>query len=78
MRIGFALLVALHGLIHLLGPAKAFGWADVSQLRHPIAPLTGALWLVAALLLVGSAIAIVLPKPTSRHFLRSFRRICGG
>ena len=26
MRIALAVLIGLHGLIHLLGPAKAFGW----------------------------------------------------
>ena len=25
-----------HGLIHLLGVAKGFGWADVPQLKQPI------------------------------------------
>jgi hypothetical protein len=60
LRIAFAVLVGLHGLIHLLGPAKAFGWADVRQLRDPISPLGGALWLVAAILLVGAAIGFAL------------------
>jgi hypothetical protein len=59
MRTGFALLMGLHGLIHLLGPAKAFGWATVSQLRQPISPLGGVLWLVAALVLLGAALAFV-------------------
>jgi len=60
MRTGFAVLVAVHGLIHLLGAAKAFEWAAVSQLRQPIGPLAGVLWLVTALLLVGAAAAIFL------------------
>jgi hypothetical protein len=59
MRTGFALLLGLHGLIHLLGPAKAFGWANVSQLRQPISPLGGVLWLVAAVVLLGAAVAFV-------------------
>jgi len=50
MRIALALLLALHGLIHLLGPAKAFGWADVSQMRTPISAAGGVLWLLAAVL----------------------------
>lgn len=58
MRLAFALLVGLHGLIHLLGPAKAFGWVPVEALRLPISPLTGALWLAAAVLLVGAAVAV--------------------
>ncbi len=58
MRVAFAVLVGMHGLIHLLGTAKAFGWADVSQLRQPISPLSGALWLLAAILLGIAAIAV--------------------
>lgn len=60
MRIAFAILIGIHGLIHLLGPAKAFGWAEVRQLRTPISPLGGALWLAAAILLVGAAIGFAL------------------
>jgi hypothetical protein len=60
MRIAFAVLIALHGLIHLLGPTKAFGWANVTQLRQPISPTGGVLWLCAAVLLVGSAIAVAI------------------
>ena len=63
MRIAFAILMGLHGLIHLLGPTKAFGWAEVQQLRNPITPLGGTLWLVAAILLVGAAIAFALRAP---------------
>jgi hypothetical protein len=60
MRIALAVLIALHGLIHLLGPAKAFGWADVSQLRAPISPEAGLLWLAAAALLIAAATGLVL------------------
>jgi hypothetical protein len=60
MRIAFAVLIGVHGLLHLLGATKAFGWADVLQLRTPISALAGALWLVAALLLVGAAIGVAL------------------
>lgn len=64
MRIAFAFLVGLHGLLHLLGPAKAFGWATVSQLRAPIGPIAGTLWLLAAVLLVGAAIALAIDAPS--------------
>jgi hypothetical protein len=60
VRIAFVILVALHGLIHLLGPAKAFGWAEVSQLRQPIPPLTGAAWLATSLLLVVTAVLVAV------------------
>ena len=60
MRIGFALFIALHALIHLLGPVKAFGWARISQLKDPITPAVGALWLLAAVLLLAAAVGIAL------------------
>jgi hypothetical protein len=60
MRIAFAVLIGLHGAIHLLGPAKAFGWAEVSQLRAPISPEAGFLWLLAAALLLATAVALAL------------------
>ena len=60
MRSAFAILIGIHGLIHLLGPTKAFGWAKVPQLGEAISPLGGAFWLVAAILLVGAPIAFAL------------------
>ncbi|HZI78057.1 MAG TPA: hypothetical protein VFD69_01020 [Vicinamibacterales bacterium] len=53
-----AALIVLHGLIHLLGVAKAFGWADLPQLMRPITPLYGALWLAAAMLFGVTATAL--------------------
>jgi hypothetical protein len=58
MRYAFAMLLGSHGLLHLLGATKAFGWADVAQLRQPISPAAGALWLAAAFLLAGAALAV--------------------
>jgi hypothetical protein len=60
MRIAFALLIAIHALLHLLGATKAFGWASVPQLRSPIAPVAGLLWLLAAILLLATAMAVAL------------------
>ena len=58
MVTAFAILLVLHGLIHLLGTAKAFGWADLPQLTQPISVTFGALWLVAALLFLTTAVAL--------------------
>lgn len=44
-----------HGLLHLPGVAKGFGWAEISQLKHPIGPGSGVVWLLAAVLVLGSA-----------------------
>jgi hypothetical protein len=45
----FAIVLVVHGLIHLLGFAKAFGLAELPQLTQPISPLLGVLWLIAGL-----------------------------
>ncbi len=49
MKVAYLILIAIHGLIHLLGFVKAFNMADVSQLTTPISRPMGTLWLLAAL-----------------------------
>jgi hypothetical protein len=49
MRILFILLMVVHGLIHLLGFAKAFHYAELSQLTREISRPAGLLWLLCAL-----------------------------
>jgi hypothetical protein len=53
-------VVTGHGLIHLLGPAKGLGWANVTQLKEPISTAMGIAWLAAAVLvmLAGTLLAI--------------------
>lgn len=51
-------VVALHGLIHLLGAAKGFGWAEVTQLRQPISNIMGGAWLAAAMLVVAAGVML--------------------
>ncbi len=60
MKIFFFLLIVLHGLIHLLGVAKASGIVEVKELTHPISKPAGVAWLVAALLLLTSALLFIL------------------
>ena len=60
MRTIFACLIGVHALVHLIGPTKAFGWADVRQLHASISPLAGALWLMATIVLMGAAIGLAL------------------
>ena len=56
----FMLVLVVHGLIHLMGFAKAFGLAELPQLTQPISRGQGVLWLLAALLLIATAGAIWL------------------
>jgi hypothetical protein len=59
----FAILLVVHGLIHLLGFAKAFGLAELPQLTQPVSPLLGALWLIAGLgFLVAAASLFLWPR----------------
>ena len=55
-----AVVVIVHGLIHLLGAAKGFGWAEVSQLQEPISTAMGAAWLTAAVLMVAAGALLAI------------------
>ena len=58
MRLTFAIVLVVHGLIHLLGFAKAFGFAELPQLTRPIPPVMGLIWLAASLLFLLTAGAL--------------------
>ncbi len=60
VKIIFGLMVAFHGLLHLLGFLKAFDLAQVNQLALAISRPAGILWLHAALLFVVTAVAFAL------------------
>ena len=60
IRWALVAVVTVHGLIHLLGAAKGFRWADVRQLRHEISAGMAAAWLLAAVLVLGSAVLLAL------------------
>ena len=55
MALALAILLVAHGLIHLLGFARAFALADLPQLTEPISPIQGGLWLTATCLFVAAA-----------------------
>lgn len=60
MVTAFAILLGVHGLIHLLGAAKGLGWAELPQLTLPISPAFGGLWLVSALLFFATVVSLFL------------------
>jgi hypothetical protein len=59
MRWIVVVLLAVHGLIHLMGFAKAFGYAELPQLTLPVSLEMGVAWLAAGLLVVASAVTMV-------------------
>jgi hypothetical protein len=62
MKVIFSLIMAIHGLIHLIGFAKAFGYGNITQLTKEITKPIGLLWLATALLLIIATILFVLKK----------------
>lgn len=60
MKYFLSALIILHGLIHLMGFAKAFELADLAQLTKSISKPVGLLWLIAAILLVFGGVLFVL------------------
>lgn len=54
MRFFLLVVVFVHGLIHLMGFAKAFRYAELPQLTQPIGRPAGLLWLLCALAFVAS------------------------
>src|SRR5438105_3191193 len=62
LRYIFALIVFVHGVIHLLGFLKSFKLATISQLTTDIPKATGILWLLASLLIISTSIIFLLQK----------------
>jgi len=60
MRWVVVVVLVVHGLLHLMGVAKAFGLAELRQLTLPISRPMGLLWLGAAVLVLASAVALAL------------------
>ena len=60
MKYALIILIILHGLIHLMGFAKAFQLAELSQLKKPISKLMGVIWLLSAILLVFGGVSYIL------------------
>jgi len=55
VAIGFTAFLVGHGLLHLIGTAKAFRLVAVPQLTQPITPVAGVVWFIAAALFLAAA-----------------------
>lgn len=58
MRWVFIALIVVHGLIHFLGFAKAFGFYDPPQLTEGISKRWGVAWLVAGAVMLVTAVLV--------------------
>ena len=60
MRLLLFVVIMVHGLIHLMGFAKAFEYAELSQLTQRISRPVGLLWLAAAVAFVAAGVLFIL------------------
>ncbi|MGG9960809.1 DUF6544 family protein [Ferruginibacter sp. SUN106] len=58
----FAFIMLIHGLIHCMGFAKAFGYGNITAITKAISKSWGAFWLITAVLFTITAILWVLKK----------------
>ncbi len=59
LRNFLTILLAAHGVMHLLGFAKAFGFAKLPSLSMPLSRMSGALWGVTAVLFLVACAVLV-------------------
>ena len=59
MRAILLFFIIFHGLIHLLGFVKAFGFSDVEQLTQPISKPFGVIWLISFVLFAVVAVMFI-------------------
>ena len=60
IKVIFASVLIIHGLIHLMGFVKAFQLAKINQLTQTIHKPIGLLWLISALLFITSTAIFLL------------------
>jgi hypothetical protein len=64
MKYLLALFILVHGVIHLMGFAKAYGFGNVTQLTKHISKTAGMFWIVVAILFSYSAFMLLFKKET--------------
>lgn len=64
LRLLLVLVIVLHGLIHLMGFAKAFKLAEIGQLTLVISKPAGLAWLLCALLFSTAGALLIFRQPS--------------
>jgi hypothetical protein len=59
MKITLTIVLVFHGIVHLLGFAKAFSLAPLSQLKNKVSKFNGILWLCASALYLLMALLLL-------------------
>ena len=58
----FAFVIAIHGLIHLMGFTKAYNYGNITQLTKYISKPVGVLWLITTILFLVTVLLFLLKK----------------
>jgi hypothetical protein len=64
----FIFIMSVHGLIHFMGFAKAFGFGNINQLSQEISKPIGLVWLLVALLFVLATVLSITQKDFWTYF----------
>ena len=62
LKYSLAIIIFMHGLIHFMGFAKAFGYGNITQLTKDISKPAGVFWLLSAVLFIITAALLLLKK----------------
>lgn len=64
LRYLIALIILMHGLIHFMGFAKAFGYGNITQITKEVPKTEGVFWLLTAFIFIIASILFLLKKDT--------------
>jgi hypothetical protein len=69
MKSILSIIIFIHGTIHLMGFAKGFKIAQISNLQSDISPISGIFWLIAFILFAVSAVGFAAGKEFWLYFI---------
>ena len=58
----FAFILFVHGLIHFMGFAKAFGYGNITQITNNVSKPAGSVWFLTAFLFIIATILFLFKK----------------
>jgi hypothetical protein len=64
----FAFVLFIHGLIHLMGFAKAYNYGNITQITKYISKPIGSVWLITATLFIVAVLLFLLKKDSWLYF----------
>lgn len=62
-----AFILLIHGLIHLMGFAKAYNYGNITQLTKYISKPVGSLWLITATLFIVAVLLVLMKKESWQY-----------